>query len=136
MGPALHAARRTLIFSLSNGRMPLLFSYGTLRDPAVQLRVFGRSVSGSADALLGFVLERVEVRDPAFVAVNGADHAIVQPTGRDDDRIAGTVLEVTDDELAMADAYEPAGYRRVAARFASGRDGWVYAQAAQSSEDR
>ena len=34
---------------------------------------------------------------------------------------------IEDAELAMADSYEPMGYRRVPARFASGREGWVYA---------
>jgi gamma-glutamylcyclotransferase (GGCT)/AIG2-like uncharacterized protein YtfP len=108
--------------------MALLFSYGTLRNRETQLAVFGREVSGSSDELLGFTRRTVEVRDPAFAAANGAVQAIVCQTGRDADRIAGTVLEVSDAELAMADAYEPAGYRRIAARFASGRSGWVYAE--------
>ncbi|HEX4684308.1 MAG TPA: gamma-glutamylcyclotransferase family protein [Gemmatimonadaceae bacterium] len=108
--------------------MALLFSYGTLRVPETQLAVFGREVAGSVDELLGFTRRTVQVRDASFAASNGAVQAIVRETGRDDDRIAGTVLEVTDAELAMADAYEPAGYRRIAARFASGRRGWVYAE--------
>jgi hypothetical protein len=107
--------------------MPFLFSYGTLRDPAVQRAVFGREVSGTPDELLGFARTVIEVSDVAFAAANGATQAIVQFTGRDDDRTAGIVLDVTDAELAMADAYEPPGYRRVDARFASGRRGWVYA---------
>jgi len=106
--------------------MPLLFSYGTLRDPAIQHAVFGRTLSGTADLLIGYARESFEVRDPAFVAVHGSRHVIVQHTGRDEDRTTGTVLELTDEEMAMADAYEPAGYRRVTARFASGRQGWVY----------
>jgi hypothetical protein len=105
----------------------VLFSYGTLRDPATQRAVFGHEVSGSPDELLGFTRRLVEVRDAAFAAANGAVQAIVSRTGRDDDRIAGSALEVTEAELAMADAYEPAGYRRVEARLASGRSGWVYA---------
>lgn len=107
--------------------MPLLFSYGTLRDPARQLVVFGRTLTGTADLLIGYAQERFEVRDPAFTAVYGSSHVIVQHTGRVDDRTPGIVLELTDAELAKADAYEPAGYRRVPARFASGREGWVYA---------
>lgn len=114
--------------------MPLLFSYGTLRDPATQCAVFGREVAADPDELLGFVREVIEVRDPAFTASNGAVHAIVRQTGRDDDRTPGAVLELTDSELAMADAYEPAEYRRVQARFASGRRGWVYAALDASSE--
>jgi len=110
--------------------MPLLFSYGTLRDPAVQLAVFGRKLSGTPDELLGFARRVIELNDAAFTSANGVTHSIVEHTGRDDDRTAGTVLEVTDAELAMADAYEPPAYRRIEARFASGRRGWVYADAA------
>jgi gamma-glutamylcyclotransferase (GGCT)/AIG2-like uncharacterized protein YtfP len=116
--------------------MPLLFSYGTLRDPAIQLAVFGRALSGTADLLVGYVRESFEVRDPAFTSVYGSRHVIVQHTGRDDDRTPGTVLELTEAELAKADDYEPAGYRRVAARFASGRQGWVYvADESSASEE-
>ena len=107
--------------------MPLLFSYGTLRDTARQLVVFGRTVSGTADFLIGYAQESFEVTDSEFVVVYGSSHVIVQRTGRNEDRTPGIVLELTDAELAMADAYEPVGYHRVAARFASGREGWVYA---------
>ena len=113
--------------------MPLLFSYGTLRDPAIQLAVFGRTLSGTPDHLIGYAQESFEVRDPAFSAVYGSRHVIVQYTGRDDDRTPGTVLELTDEELAMADAYEPSGYRRVPVRLASGRQGWVYTATYSSS---
>ena len=108
--------------------MPLLFSYGTLRHPAIQAAVFGRTLSGTPDRLLGFARANFEVSDPEFVAAYGSHHVIVQRTGRDDDQVPGVVLELTDAELAMADAYEPAGYERVEARFASGRQGWVYAE--------
>jgi hypothetical protein len=83
--------------------MPLLFSYGTLQQEAVQRATFGHRLRGEPDELLGL--------DPAFVAASGkADHAIVR-------------------ELVMADACEPAGYTRVSARLASGRQAWVYAAA-------
>ena len=108
--------------------MPLLFSYGTLRDAAVQRAVFGREPAAAPDELLGFGSEMIEVQDPEFRATNGSLHRIVRETGRAEDRTAGTVLEVTDDELAMADAYEPPEYRRVEARLASGRRVWVYAE--------
>ena len=50
-------------------------------------------------------------------------------TGRTDSRVSGTVFEISDDELASADRYEPAGYKRVSATLASGRQAWVYADA-------
>ncbi|HUQ80659.1 MAG TPA: gamma-glutamylcyclotransferase family protein [Gemmatimonadaceae bacterium] len=108
--------------------MPLLFSYGTLQRPDVQQSTFGRLLVGHSDALVGFEQTIFMVKDSEFVATSGkADHAIVRPTGRDEDRVAGMVLEVTDAELAEADAYEPAGYTRVSATLASGKQAWVYA---------
>ena len=109
--------------------MPLLFSYGTLQKPEVQVATFGRLLNGQADQLVGYELAVFTVRDPAFVAASGkAEHAIVRFNGRDDSRVPGIVFEVTDAELARADAYEPSGYVRVAATLASGREAWVYAQ--------
>ena len=114
--------------------MPLLFSYGTLRDPATQLAVFGRRLAGSPDELPGFARRVITIDDSAFAATNGATQTIVRQTGRDEDRTAGTALEVTDAELQVADAYEPAGYVRVEVRFASGRRGWVYADGGSEGE--
>ena len=108
--------------------MALLFSYGTLQQPAVQQSTFGRFLDGGPDELVGFEQSVFRIEDPAFVAKSGkAEHAIVRFNGRDDSRVRGTVFEVTEEELARSDAYEPAGYARVRARLASGREAWVYA---------
>jgi gamma-glutamylcyclotransferase (GGCT)/AIG2-like uncharacterized protein YtfP len=108
--------------------MPLLFSYGTLQQDAVQLSTFGRLLHGHPDELIGFEQAVFTIEDPEFVAKSGkADHTIVKFNGRTDSRVKGTVFEVTDSELAQADAYEPAGYKRVEAKLASGRHAWVYA---------
>ena len=110
--------------------MPLLFSYGTLQQEAVQVSTFGRRLRGEPDDLVGYELGVFRVEDAAFVAASGkADHAIVRFTGRRESRVKGTALEVTEQELAQADAYEPAGYERVPATLASGRQAWVYAAA-------
>ena len=110
--------------------MPRLFSYGTLQLTAVQLQTFGRELRGGPAEILGFALGVCHVEDPAFVEKSGkADHAIVRFTGDDRDRVRGTVLEVTEEELARADTYEPAGYTRVEATLASGGRAWVYAAA-------
>jgi len=110
--------------------MPLLFSYGTLRQEAVQLSTFGRRLHGQPDELVGFEQGVLTVEDPEFVAKSGRrDHAVVRYDGRSGSRVAGAVFEVTDAELARADRYEPPGYRRVAAPLASGRLAWVYADA-------
>ena len=110
--------------------MAILFSYGTLQRPEVQRAAFGRSLEGRAAELVGWALGTFRVADPAFVASSGtAEHAIVRYTGCPADRVRGTALEVTEAELAAADAYEPAGYARVAVTLASGEAAWVYAAA-------
>jgi|SRR6476620_6781890 len=108
--------------------MPLLFSYGTLRDEAVQLSTFGRLLNGQPDELVGFEEGVFEVTDPEFVLKSGkSHHATVRFIGRDDSSVRGIVFEMTDSELEKADSYEPAGYKRVSAKVKSGRVVWVYA---------
>jgi gamma-glutamylcyclotransferase (GGCT)/AIG2-like uncharacterized protein YtfP len=108
--------------------MPWLFSYGTLRDERVQLETFGRRLHGRPDALVGFAPSTMMVDDAEFVAKSGAaTHAVVMATGNDQDRVPGTVFEVSDAELTSADRYEPAGYARVLVTLASGTQAWVYA---------
>jgi gamma-glutamylcyclotransferase (GGCT)/AIG2-like uncharacterized protein YtfP len=108
----------------------LLFSYGTLQDKAVQLATFDRELKGHADALVGFRQDMVEITDPAVLATSGkTHHPIVQESGVASDRVAGTVFEITPDELRRADAYEVSDYKRVSVVLASGVQAWVYVQA-------
>lgn len=105
----------------------LLFSYGTLQHPEVQLDTFGRVLTSHPDVLPGFTVDYAEIDDPHVVEVSGlAVHPIVRATGNPRDKVTGRVLTVTDDELEAADEYEVALYRRVRATLASGREAWVY----------
>jgi gamma-glutamylcyclotransferase (GGCT)/AIG2-like uncharacterized protein YtfP len=110
--------------------MPLLFSYGTLQEDAVQISTFGRLLQGQTDELIGFERSVLTIEDPEFVTTSGkAQHAIVKFNGRNDSRVSGMVFEVSESELAQADEYEPAGYKRIRAMLASGKQAWVYADA-------
>src|SRR5208282_442456 len=96
--------------------MPLLFSYGTLQQEGVQRSTFGRLLKGEADALVGYAQTMVRIEDADVVAKSGkTHHPIVAYSGRDVDRVSGTVFEITDAELAAADAYEVGAYKRVSA---------------------
>lgn len=107
--------------------MPMLFSYGTLRDPAVQLANFGRLLGGRADRLPGYAVSMLEIVDAEVVAISGtAYHPVLRPTGAESDLVEGMVFEITEDELAAADAYEVDDYRRVLARLESGVEAWAY----------
>jgi gamma-glutamylcyclotransferase (GGCT)/AIG2-like uncharacterized protein YtfP len=110
--------------------MPLLFSYGSLQQENVQLSTFGRLLQGQKDELLGFEESLLKIEDPEVVATSGkTHHPIVKFNGRNDSRVSGTVFEISDAELARADEYEVAAYKRVAAMLASGKQAWVYVQA-------
>ena len=110
--------------------MPKLFSYGTLQQEDVQLATFGRLLTGVSDALVGFSQSMVAIDDPEVVRKSGkTHHPIVAFTGRAHDRVPGAVFEITDAELARADAYEVAAYLRVKAPLASGLEAWVYVEA-------
>ena len=104
-----------------------LFSYGTLQTPSVQREHFGRELRGATDVLPGHRQDWVTITDPAVIAVSGTDrHPIVRHTGDPADTTAGTVLEVTTEELAAADLYEVDDYRRALVRLGSGTDAWIY----------
>src|SRR5689334_21172504 len=104
-----------------------LFSYGTLQQDNVQLATFGRLPKGTPDALVGFAVRMVEIKDPQVIAASGkTHHPGVVRSGRTEDRVAGTVFEITPAELASADAYEVYEYERVEAELASGQRAWVY----------
>jgi len=107
----------------------LLFSYGTLQQERVQLAQFGRRLEGRADALPGWRTVMVEITDPGVLAKSGETHHPVVMPGQNDESVAGVVFEITAQELAAADAYEVADYKRIAAPLASGITAWVYVKA-------
>jgi gamma-glutamylcyclotransferase (GGCT)/AIG2-like uncharacterized protein YtfP len=110
--------------------MPLLFSYGTLQQEDVQRSTFGRPLIGLPDELIEFEQSMTEIKDQNVVATSGkAHHPIVRFTGIASSRVAGTVFEITDAELAMADHYEVKAYKRVSARLVSRKHAWVYVDA-------
>jgi len=107
---------------------PLLFSYGSLQELDVQLATFGRALDGAPDELVGWQPSLVLITDAAVAARLGrTHHANVTFTGREEDRVAGTVFEVTPAELAKADDFEAEFlYVRAEARLASGRAASIY----------
>lgn len=110
--------------------MPLLFSYGTLQQEAVQLSTFGRKLTGAPDSLIGFLIAEVRIEDADVVATSGKEfHPIARNTGAFNHRISGTVFEVTEEELMHSDAYEVDAYKRVETVLASGKSAWVYVEA-------
>ena len=105
-----------------------IFSYGTLRQPEVQIGIFGRRLKGEEDALTGHVSRLQRVTDPKVIELSGAaEHPALVETGNAEDELAGWAFAVRKAELPLVDAYEAASlYRRRPVRLKSGRDAFVY----------
>ncbi|HEX6334008.1 MAG TPA: gamma-glutamylcyclotransferase family protein [Flavisolibacter sp.] len=106
--------------------MEYLFSYGTLQHEDVQLKLFGRKLQGTPDILPDHVVMPVDITDEAFLAAGGNRNQMiaVRTPGK---YIAGTVFEVSEEELKTADRYEPSNYKRFLVSLHSGKQAWVYA---------
>ena len=105
-----------------------LFSYGTLQQQDVQVKLFGRTLKGAIDHLRNYRATAIEIGDAAFLTNGGEKYQrIAVYSGDDKDIIEGTVLEVTAAELLVADKYEPEEYKRVKVRMDSGIQAWMYA---------
>lgn len=104
-----------------------LFSYGTLQKETVQIELFGRLLTGAKDILEGYKISSIEITDEAFLAKGeGKIQKILLPSKDVTDVIEGMVFEISEEELRLADAYEPDNYRRVKVTLRTGKQAWVY----------
>ena len=104
-----------------------LFSYGTLQKEKVQMDLFGRTLTGSADVLTCYKMSFIKITDTAFLSHGEETYQKTLVTSGDkNDKVSGTALEVTSSELLIADKYEPANYKRVNVRLESGKTAWIY----------
>ena len=105
-----------------------LFSYGTLQKETVQLKLFGRLLNSSKDILRGYKLSSIEIKDELFLSKGEQKTQFTLiPSGKQKDQIKGTVLEISKEELLLADNYEPNNYKRFEVVLASGKKAWMYA---------
>jgi hypothetical protein len=109
------------------GNIENLFSYGTLQDEKVQLKTFGRKLSGQEDELLGYNLAFIEITNKEVVELSGGSHhPIIKYTGLHSDKVSGMVFEISTLELKHADDYEVDDYKRIQVILKSGKSAWVY----------
>lgn len=107
--------------------MVALFSYGTLQQREVQLATFGRELTGTADALVGYRLTPLTIRDPRVIELSRkAVHTIAVRSGNPSDRIEGTLFELSQAELESGDRYEVNAYARIEVELESGHRAWAY----------
>ncbi len=104
-----------------------LFSYGTLQKEEIQFALFGRSLTGSRDVLIGYEISATEITDEAFLLRGEQKEQLtLVPSGDKEGKIEGTVFIVSEDELVLADKYEPGSYERIKVGLESGKQAWVY----------
>lgn len=92
-----------------------LFVYGTLKNPKVQRRVFGRVEKGIPDILKGYKRSKVMINNkiyPIIIPSNGS--------------IRGLIISVTTKELKLIDKYETNAYKKKKIVLKSGKVAWVY----------
>jgi gamma-glutamylcyclotransferase (GGCT)/AIG2-like uncharacterized protein YtfP len=104
-----------------------LFSYGTLQKDNVQLKLFGRLLTGTKDILKGYKLSSIEIKDESFLAKGEENIQQTVIPSKDNDIIEGTVFKISEEELLLADKYEPDNYKRVKVVLGSGKEAWIYA---------
>ena len=105
-----------------------LFSYGTLQKDAVQIKLFGRLLNGAKDILKDYKLASIEIKDETFLA-KGEEKFQLTLISSKDDLIEGTVFEISEDELILADKYEPDNYKRIKVTLQTGKAAWIYVAA-------
>lgn len=91
------------------------------------MELFGRTLHGSPDMLRGFKTATIEIMDESFLSKGEEKYQqTLIATGDKNDIIIGTVLEITAEELLLADTYEPDNYKRSKVVLDSGKEAWIY----------
>jgi hypothetical protein len=102
---------------MTAARTVSLFSYGKLQNKDVQIATFGRELTGREDLLPGYVR--------TITDVNGVPYFNIEPSAID--AVSGTLFEITEKELALADRYEKdRKYGRISVTLRSGVQAWAY----------
>jgi|TARA_R110000868_G_scaffold22309_1_gene91429 gamma-glutamylcyclotransferase (GGCT)/AIG2-like uncharacterized protein YtfP len=102
--------------------MAKLFAYGTLKDKDIQENIFGRSLTGTPETLLGYSVHTIQIEEEFGVET----YPIITPTNNSLDCIDGIVYELTQKDLELADTYEGKYYRRIEVLLQSKEKVWVY----------
>src|ERR1700722_9311445 len=104
-----------------------LFSYGTLQYENVQRETIGSKLVGTDDILPEYVFKKLQITNPDVITKSGeAVHSVVEFSGNPEDRISGMVFQISSEELAQADCYEAADYKRIEVKLLSGAFAWIY----------
>ena len=91
------------------------------------MELYGHLLPGNKDILNGYKAETIQIADASFLSKGeGKYQRTLIASGNIHDEIEGTVLELTDEELALTDKYEPENYKRTKITLRSGKEAWIY----------
>ena len=99
-----------------------LFTYGTLQHDDIQENLFGRTLHGTPETLVGYALQIIQIEEEFGLV----EYDILVETGNPEDTINGIVYLITTTELHQADLYEGLHYKRVEVLLQSDQKAWAY----------
>lgn len=102
--------------------MEKLFAYGTLKDKDIQENIFGRSLSGTPDRLIGYVINHIEIEEEFGLE----KYPIITATNNPDDIVTGIVYDISEEDVHLADTYEGLHYKRIEVTLESLQTAWAY----------
>jgi gamma-glutamylcyclotransferase (GGCT)/AIG2-like uncharacterized protein YtfP len=94
----------------------LLFVYGTLEDPNIQEKIFGKVIEGISDELDGYARSQIKIGEKKYWKIVKDKYSSVK----------GKLIEVTADELKLADSYETEAFHRERIVLKSRKKAWAY----------
>ncbi|RXG13367.1 gamma-glutamyl AIG2-like cyclotransferase [Leeuwenhoekiella aestuarii] len=112
--------------------MAFLFTYGSLQNIKIQKELFGRKLEGKKDILKKYRLGTIKIPENHPQAKT---YFIAIYTGDKYDQIAGSVYELQDFELALADEYEGSSYERKIITLASNTKANIYCEIQKNNID-
>lgn len=102
--------------------MEKLFAYGTLKDKDTQENIFGRSLKGVPDKLVGFVINYIEIEEEFGIE----KYPIIVATENPNDVVDGLVYDISETDINLADTYEGLHYKRIKVTLESMQTAWAY----------
>ena len=102
--------------------MEKLFTYGSLQHDEVQQDLFGRSLQGTPETLIGYVVKEIQIEEEFGLVQN----PIIVETHKPEDTINGIVYTISSQELRQCDLYEGVHYKRVEVHLQSEQKAWAY----------
>lgn len=102
--------------------MEKLFAYGTLKDKNIQENIFGRTLKGVPDRLIGYVINYIEIEEEFGLE----KYPIITATNNPDDIVTGLVYDITEEDVHLADTYEGLHYKRIEVTLESLQTAWAY----------